>query len=111
MNIRHAEFQTMADVFLGEGCDRAKLEQVEKLQTALHQQQAALYQRYSQEELGAEEYVTLFNTLLDNTFTECEEILGAQDFLKLFGAPRHELGGGIDREAFLRSHQSRMHRH
>jgi predicted nucleotide-binding protein len=106
MDIRHAEFQVMADVFLGEEYDRTKLEQIEKLQITLHDQQAALYRRYSNKELSPEEYVSSFNNFLDETFTKCEEILGYQDFSKLFGAPRHELGGFIDREAFVHSHES-----
>lgn len=106
MDVRQAEFQAMADVFLGEEYDRTKIEHVEKLQITLHEQQAALYQRYSNKELSPEEYVDSFNNFLAETFTKCEEILGHQDFVKLFGAPWHELGGFIDREAFVHSHQA-----
>jgi hypothetical protein len=104
-DIRHAEFQAMADVFLGEDFDRRKLEHVERLQRAFHEQQVVLYQRYKAEELNPEEYVESFNTLLDNTFTQCEDILGKKNFRKLFGAPRSELGGFIDKDAFLQAHQ------
>lgn len=100
---RHAEFQVMADVFLGEDYDRAKVEQVENLQIALRKEQAVLSQRYKDKKLSSEEYVDSFNALLDNTFTKCEDVLGQKDFLKLFGAPRHELAGFIDKEAFLQA--------
>lgn len=106
LDVRHAEFRAMTDIFLGENCDRRKVEQVESLQMALHEQQAVLYQRYAAEELGPEAYVEAFNTLLDETFVKCEDILGQEDFRKLFGAPRSELAGFIDTEAFLRAHQT-----
>lgn len=107
MDVRHAEFQAMASVFLGDAFDPAKLGQVEDLQLALHKQQAELYRRYESGELGPEEYVESFNTLLDESFAKCEAILGTDDFLKLFGAPRSELAGFIDRQAFLEAHQIR----
>jgi hypothetical protein len=107
MDIRHEEFQAMASVFLGDGFDPTKLGQVEVLQIALHKQQAELYHRYEAEELGPEEYVESFNTSLDETFAKCEAILGPESFLKLFGAPRSELAGFIDREAFVQAHQRR----
>lgn len=106
VDIRREEFQAMADVFLGENHDREKLEQIENLQLALHEQQATLCQRYENGQLGPEDYVDSFNTLLDKTFAECEKILGEMDFLSLFGAPRSELGGFIDKQAFLRAHQA-----
>jgi hypothetical protein len=107
MDVRHAEFQAMASVFLGDGFDPAKLAQVEDLQIALHKQQAELYRRYDAEQLGPEEYVESFNTSLDDTFSKCETILGPEDFLRLFGAPRSELAGFIDKEAFIQADQTR----
>lgn len=105
MDVRHAEFQAMASVFLGVGFDPTKLGQVEDLQVALHKQQAELYHRYEAGELGPEEYVESFNTSLDDTFAKCEAILGPEVFLKLFGAPRSALAGFIDRETFLQANQ------
>jgi carboxymethylenebutenolidase len=107
MDIRQAEFQAMADVFLGEGFDRAKLKQVEDLQIALYKEQTKLYESYEAEKLDPEEYVKLFNALLDETFLKCEEILGQENFSKFFGASRSELAGFIDKETFLQAHQSR----
>ncbi len=104
VDVRHAEFQAMATVFLGDDYDQAKLKQVESLQIALHKHQAVLSQRYTKDDISPGEYVNSFNALLDSTFAKCEEILGQKDFLRFFGAPRHEIGGFIDREAFLRLH-------
>lgn len=105
MDTKHAEFQAMTSVFLGEDFDGGKLWLVESLQTALHDRQAELYRRFEAQELDPEGYVESFNTLLDDTFAACETILGTENFLKLFGAPRSELAGFIDREAFLQANQ------
>ena len=104
MDIRHAEFQAMTDVFLGEDFDQTKLRQVEALQIALHSRQAELYRLYEAKKIGSEEYVDSFNTLLEETFKKCEDVLGQEDFLKLFGAPRSQLAGFIDKETFLNAH-------
>lgn len=105
MDIRHAEFEAMAHAFLGETFDRQKLNKVKKLQATLHKKQAVLYQRYENRKIGPEEYVDSVNALLEKTFAECESILGQEHFQKLFGAPRSELAGFIDKVAFLYAHQ------
>jgi hypothetical protein len=111
MDIRHAEFQAMADVFLGKGFDGSKLKQVEELQIALHKEQRKLYEDYEAERLEPGDYVRSFNALLDETFLKCEEILGQESFLQLFGAPRSELAGFIDQETFLQAHRLRQSKH
>lgn len=110
MDIRHAEFRAMADVFLGNDFDRSKLAQVESLQLALHERQAELYQQYETGELDPEQYVESYNSLLRVTFAKCETILGFEHFQKLFGAPRSELAGFIDKQAFLQAHQTSVNR-
>ena len=110
MDVRQAEFQAMADVFLGENFDQAKLKQVEDLQITLHNEQATLYQRYEAQEIGPDEYVELFNAMLVETFDKCEDVLGPENFIKLFGVPRSELAGFMDKEAFRQAHQLRNRR-
>ncbi len=105
-DLRHEEFQALAEVFLGPAYDPVKLRQVEGIQVALHAQQASLYQLYQTRQLDAKQYVEAFNTLLADTFARCEAVLGQQDFLRFFGAPRHELGGFIELAAFLDAHQN-----
>lgn len=107
VDVRHEEYAAMVDVFLGADFDAAKRKQVEDLQIVLHQQDVALYRRFHDGELSAEQYVDEANALLDETARKCEEILGAADFEKLFGAPRAELTGMIDREAFLAANKGR----
>jgi RNA polymerase sigma factor (sigma-70 family) len=103
MDTRHEEFQAMTGVFLGNDFDRGKLWLVESLQRALHERQAELYRLFGAHELAPEEYVESLNTLLADTFAACEVILGTENFVKLFGAPRSELAGFIDRDAFLQA--------
>ncbi len=100
-DMRHAEFQARADVFLGEGYDREKLNKVENCQVKLRQQQASLIGRYDAGELIAVQYVRAYNSLLLATFAECEKILGQEDFVKFFGASPPELSGFIDEETFV----------
>jgi hypothetical protein len=104
IDIRHEEFQTMADVFLGEDYDQDKLSQVENLQIELHQGRAELYKKLRTNELSPEEYVDSVNTLARDTFLLSENILGTQDFISLFGAPPSEMSGFIDKEMFLQTY-------
>lgn len=108
MDTRHAEFQAMAEVFLGRDYDRAKLLQVENQQILLREQQASLLQLYEAQKLSPEKYVDSVNALLADTFAKCEKILGKKDFVKLFRAPRHEFGGFIDKQVFLESHETEV---
>lgn len=108
MDTRHAEFQAMTEVFLGRDYDRAKLEQVENLQILLREQQATLLRLYEAQKLSPEKYVDSVNALLANTFAKCEKILGKKDFVKLFRAPRHELGMFIDKQVFLESQETKV---
>lgn len=102
---RHEEFQAMADVFLGSDYDRVRLERVESLQVTLDRDHASLLRRLDAGELSPEEYVEAFNGKLSSMFEWIEKTLGADDFVKLFGAPPNELGGFIDKETFLQSRQ------
>lgn len=104
MNVRHEEFQAMADVFLGENYDRGKLDAVERLQLAIGKMQAKLSAQLDEGKLTPEQYVERFNDKLAETFGNIERILGADDFQRLFRAPRDQLGGYIDKEAFMREH-------
>jgi len=101
MDLRHQEFQAMADAFLGENYDRQKLRAVEDFQIELRESQGELLENYQLGGMSAEVYVKLFNDRLGSAFEACERILGQADFVKLFGAKRAELGGFIDKEAFL----------
>jgi hypothetical protein len=101
VDVRHAEFQAMADVFLGKDYDPAKTKRVENLQIALQHHQAALAQRLNAGELQPNQYLDACNDLIASTFRKCEEVLGAEDFRKLFGSAPNELGDLIDRQTFL----------
>src|SRR5262249_6808111 len=100
-DVRHEELQAMFDTFLGHDFDASRRKHVEELQIQLFQQQAELEEALTAKQISAEKYVDSFNTLLAQTFHECEETLGTKDFVALFGAPIDKLGGYIDKAAFL----------
>lgn len=104
MNVRHEEFQAMADVFLGKNYDRGKLGAVERLQVSIGKMQAKLSAQLDEGKLTPEQYVDQFNDELAETFENIERILGTDDFQRLFRVPRDQLGGYIDKETFMREH-------
>lgn len=107
-DIRHLEFQAMADAFLGKGYNPTKLEKVEKAQIALRKEQVRLNRSYETGGLNPAQYIDSLNNKVVATFSQCEKILGKCDFLRLFGAPPSELTGFIDRELFLKANKARV---
>jgi hypothetical protein len=101
MDIRQAELDSMVDAFLGPDYDPTKRRQVEELQIALHKQQAELARRRDQGEMSDKQFVEAANAVIEDTFKKCENILGQEDFRKLFGSSLHEAAGLINGEAFL----------
>jgi hypothetical protein len=101
IDVRHAEFKAMTDVFLGEDFDPVKLQQVEDLQVEAHRNQAALARRHERHELSDDEYIAAANASSETAFRRCESILGAETCSKLFGVSVDEVIGLIDRTAFL----------
>jgi GNAT superfamily N-acetyltransferase len=101
MDVRHEEFMAMADAFLGQGFGRAKLAQIESLQFALHEGQAELSKALAANLLEPTDYVDAVNRLHARTAQQCETIVGAHNFLMLFGVPPAEAGAYIDKEQFL----------
>lgn len=101
MDVRHEEFMAMADAFLGQRFDRTKLAKVESLQLSLHQAQADLCKALESHRIDRNRYVDEVNKIHNFVAQQCEEILGASDFVKLFGATPAEIGSHIDREVFL----------
>jgi DNA-directed RNA polymerase specialized sigma24 family protein len=105
-DIRHAEFQAMADVFLGADFDPVKLKQVEDLQVALHQRQAELAQVREKLTMSDEEYLFGLKSSIEETFRLFEGILGTEAFCKLFGGPSQASSGLIDEAKFLKKTDS-----
>src|SRR5438094_981552 len=75
IDVRRAEFEALADVFLGEVYDPLKRKQLEDLQIALHQQQAALHARWQDGELSDQAYLDSANAQIDELLKNCEEVL------------------------------------
>ena len=110
VDVRHAEFQAMADVFLGEDYDQAKLREVEGLQIIVHEKQAELYKNYIAQEIGPEAYVDSLNGLVDTMFTEMEGILGQDDFEALFCMRRSQMQKMVNKKRFLGDHRKGIHK-
>jgi len=94
INIRHAELKAMFDALLGLDYDQNKFEQVKALQCAQDSQHATLISRWKNAEIGPVEYAELLNSLNDSmkkTFIAIEQVLGVDDFTRLFGEPLNEL--------------------
>jgi len=107
MDIRRSELQAMADVFVGKDLDDIKFRQIDRLQVELHKAEDKLYQIYDAGKLTPEQYVESVNAAVSENLKKCEEILGEEDFIKLFGAPRSVAVGLMEKETFLRVHHSR----
>jgi hypothetical protein len=101
MDVRHEEFMAMADAFLGHGFDRAKLAKVESLQLELHAAQADLDKALEGRRIDRSRYADEVNKTHRAIARQCEAILGASNFVKLFGVTPARLGGLIDKEVFL----------
>lgn len=107
MDTGRAEMLAMFDSFLGEDFDGYKKESVIELQQNLHRGQVLLAKQFEENVLTGEEYVDGFNRLLAAVFEASEEILGISNFEALFGAPRAEMHGYIDKDMFLAAHQKK----
>ena len=91
----------MTGAFLGDDYDQAKLKQVEDLQRSMDERRSTLADQLQRAEIGPEDYLDSFNGSAREMFAAIEEILGPEDFVKLFGTPRTEMGDVIDRQVFL----------
>ena len=100
VDVRNAELNAMTDVYLGKNYDPAKRKRIEDLQIDGRRQQAELALRLQLGQLSSDEYLKEVNAVIEGTFEKCEEVIGSEDFCKLFGAPRSELVGLIDPQIF-----------
>lgn len=105
MDTQTQELRAMFASFLGEDYDEERIARIEALQSHLRNAQAHLVQKLEQGQIKPAQYVTLFNELLAACFLRVEEVLGAPDFELLFGGPKEQQGGFIDKQAFLRSYR------
>lgn len=101
MGTNREEILAMFDSFLGEDFDPSKRERVIGLQQDLHQGQTSLARQLESGAITSAEYADRFNHLAATVFADCEEVLGRADFETLFGAPRSEMQGYIDKDRFV----------
>ena len=103
MDIRHEEFMTMADAFLGPDFDKEKLNEVKVLQRKLHDAQAMLYLELQAKRIDRSKFINENNKISSAMARQCELVLGETNFQKLFGASPSELDGFIDKDSFLQN--------
>lgn len=105
-DVRHQEFQAMADFRLGKGYDPEKLRRVEDEQIRLDKREAELSRLNESHQLTGEQFFESLQSAFEKTLGKYEEILGKHDFEKLFGVPPSAASRLVDRESFLQSHMS-----
>lgn len=102
-DVRHLEFQAMADFRLGEGFDPKRLKQVEEEQIALDQSEAEFTRLYESHQLTAEQHFESLQSAFEKTLEKYEDILGRHDFERLFGVTRSEAIRLVNRDTFFQS--------
>ena len=101
MDVRHQEFMAMAETYLGPQFNHAKLARTEALQVTLHEAQGVLAGVLQRGQIDRRQYFDELNALQVNIAKRCEAILGAENFIKLFGVSPAEVGATLDKETFL----------
>jgi len=97
--------RAMFDTFLGRDYNIGKRRQVEALQAGLRSKQEELAGKLAVGSLSREDYFRTLTQEIENTFQQCERILGAAEFRELFGAPPDAVKGFVDKDVFLKSGQ------
>lgn len=105
MDTQTQELRAMFASFLGESYSEEKILRVEALQWHLRNAQAHLARQLERGQLKPAQYVSEFNDLLAACFAKVEGVLGASDFEALFGGPKEEQGGFIDKQAFFKGYR------
>jgi hypothetical protein len=96
-----AELQALADASLGPHYDQNKIAAIINLQRMLHRDQDNLVLELDRQLISRNQYLERLNALLRRIYSECEKILGSQDFEKLFGAPLNQIDHMVDADVFL----------
>lgn len=105
IDMRRATLVAMADVFIGPDFDFDKIDAMERLQTALDQRMVELYRQLECEQIRAGEYVDAANDQISQFSRNCEQLIGSEDFRKLFDVSAAELTHLIDKDTFLATRQ------
>lgn len=100
-DIRHAELMAMVDAFLGADYDPEKISEVERLGDLMDDAIARLANDLESNHISPRDYLTKFHETSLRSFKEIESVLGAEDFLKLYGVPPEGVETLIDEDAFL----------
>jgi hypothetical protein len=94
--VSRQELQAMAEVYLGENYDRSKIDAVARLQEAMQESHKALVSDFKSGRINAGIYVDRLRAVLLETAKKCEQVLGAEDYFKLFGVTPAAAAGVLD---------------
>ena len=92
------ELQDMAEQAFGPNYDQDKLRKIHCLREKFDVNNTALYIKLTKKEMTFDEFMNAFNACLLESFKGVEEVLGPEDFVKLFGSIPEDTNVGIDWE-------------
>jgi hypothetical protein len=104
--LRESELKALVDTYLGENYDQKKVRAVIGVHLCSQWEQDSLGVLLDEDAMTAERYLNAFNTLAVSTAKICEQILGSEDFERLFGCTPDEAAGLINPETLLSERKS-----
>jgi len=99
--VKRRELKAMADTYLGPNYNQDKVEKTILIQLQADRDQDALLYKLEHRLISNEQYLNGLENLFLVTALACEQVLGAEDFEKLFAMPARDAATIIDREHFL----------
>lgn len=103
VQLERAEFLAASNAFLGEDYDPDKLARVEELLLELRKEQDLLVARFETGQLSPKEYVDSLNLAIHTHMLACQDVLGREDYERLFRGPVPETVGVVDLVTFLQT--------
>jgi len=94
----------MIDEHLGVDYAPAKRTRLRQLDALAEQEQDELVRTLDEKRLTPEQYLERFTRMAGELFERYEEVLGRDDFVRLFGAAPEDALDIADPEAFRRAH-------
>ena len=102
-----ARLDQMLDEHLGVDYAPAKRARLQQLAAGAEHEQNELVSAFQSKRITSDEYLQRFTRLTGDLFTSYEQVLGRDDFVRLFGAPPEHALDFLDPELFRQAHGSR----
>jgi hypothetical protein len=104
--LKLAELEARFDTFLGHEYDEEKKRLSLAIQAELNEKQEALTRYYDTREINSHQYVSEINELIHRTMLSFQEVLGPDDYEKLFQEDIEASENLVDMETFSLVHKS-----